>query len=542
MDTKHIVAIDAGSSKIALAVGFESDNGFRISFYKALPSSGINHGRIQNAQQASEVIRELVGAVKEELGLDVMQAIINLPSHPIVQINAKSTLQREEDTIVREEDIRMLRDQACEEALREAADRNEKNHLCIFDCVTQSYSDGMDFLIGEDDIIGRFSEEIEGYYRVFLGRNQPMSNIDNTLGLLDLTSARKYFSPQYTGKIVLDRTDMENGVALIDIGGGVTSVSIFTGGILRYYDSIPFGGRAVTMDIRNECGLSEALAENIKKVYGICCPDKLQNMSDKYLRIKLRDASRTKEVGIKFLSEIVTARMKEIFEAALYIIQESGMADDLGAGIVLTGGGAKLFNCSKLLEEQSGYSVRVGQVNSRAITMPAECLSPDAAGCLGLLFAGRGLDKVWFVNDPADPRINAIDTEKKTDEETEQETARTEESTDAERDVEPAAEEESASGVETKDASQAVPEPRPEATDSLPKAKKTETNLFGETVPEKKMGLKKPHNHPKDRGTSLLDSFGAKILGIMDGGDHDKKKDRAKTEDLFGDNLFGDEL
>ena len=531
MDTKHIVAIDAGSSKIALAVGFESDNGFRISFYKSLPSSGINHGRIQNAQQASEVIRELVGAVKEELGLDVMQAIINLPSHPIVQISAKSSLTREEDTIVREEDIRILRDQACEEALKTAADRSEKNHLCVFDCVTQSYSDGMDFLIGEDDIIGRFSEEIEGYYRVFLGRSQPMANIDNTLGLLDLVSARKYFMPQHTGKIVLDRTDMENGVALVDIGGGVTSVSIFTGGILRYYDSIPFGGRSVTMDIRNECGLSEALAENIKKVYGICCPDKLQNMSDKYLRIKLRDSSRTKEVGIKFLSEIVTARMKEIFEAVLYIIQESGMADDLGAGIVLTGGGAKLTNCSKLLEERSGYSVRVGQVNSRAVTMPAECLSPDAAGCLGMLFAGRALDKIWFVNDPADPRINAIEMEKKTDEEEEpaaQEAARSDEETNEET----VPDQESETGTDTETA----------PVRTVPEAQTPGTNLFGDSPRAAKPGLKKSHNRSRENNSSFLDNFGARILGIMDGGAPEKKKGKDKAEDLFGDNLFGEEF
>ena len=279
------------------------------------------------------------------------------------------------------------------------------------------------------------------------------------------------------------------------------------------------------MDIRNECGLSEALAENIKKAYGICCPDKLQNMSDKYLRIKLRDSSRTKEVGIKFLSEIVTARMKEIFEAVLFIIQESGMADDLGAGIVLTGGGAKLTNCSKLLEERSGYSVRVGQVNGHGITMPAECLSPDAAGCLGLLFAGRGLDKVWFVTDPEDPRFNAIDTE----------TASVAKDGQTEENPVKETETKETSEPEASDAQT----PRKEAAIPPVKDERNERNLFGESVPEPKTGLKRPRSRPRE-SNSVLNNFGTKILRMMDSDEAGTKK--GKSEDLFGDNLFGEDI
>lgn len=427
MDNKHIVAIDAGSSKISLAVGFESDNGFRVVYHRTLPSAGIRQGRIQNAQQASEVIQELIGGVKEELGLVVNQVVINLPSYPIVQRQGKSVLPREDEVMVQENEITLLEEQACGDVLRQEEERGEKVGMSVYRCVSQSYSDGVDFPLGKDDIIGRFTDHIEGYYQIFLGNSRPAINIDNTLGLQELVAARKFFMPECIAKMVLDPTDIENGVALVDIGGGVTSVSIFTGGILRYYDSIPFGGRCVTMDIRNECGVSETLAENIKKGYGICCPDKLLSMSDKFLRIKLRDSTRTKEVGVKYLSEVVTARMREIFDAILYIIQQSELADELGSGIVLTGGGSLLANCAKLLGEMSGYNVRVGRIGRRFAALSKELQTPAMAGCLGLLYAGRGLDKVWFVTDPEDPRINAIEESKPADasatETTETETA-----------------------------------------------------------------------------------------------------------------------
>ena len=409
MDTRHIVAIDAGSSKISIAVAYQVENGFKISCFKSLPSAGISRGRIQNVQQASEVIQELVAAVKEDIGLDVRQAVVNLPRFPVTQLSRNARTERDEESIIRPEEIQLLQDTACSEALEEYEAQNQKSKMIVYDCIAQSYSDGMDFQIAQDDIIGRYSDYLEGEFEVFLGKSQPASNVDNCLGLVDLTAARKVFMAPCTAKMVLDSSDMENGVAMVDIGGGVTSVAIFSGGILRHFDSIPFGGRSVTMDIRNECGLSEVLSENIKKAYGICCPERLLSMADKELTITLKYAARPKEVSVKYLSEIVTARMREIFDAVLYIIEKSGYADDLRSGIVLTGGGSQLTNCTKLLEDMSGYTVRVGAVKKKFIGMTKEQYQADAAGCLGLLYAAKHLEKVYFVTDPEDPRFNAIE-------------------------------------------------------------------------------------------------------------------------------------
>ena len=538
MENKHIVAIDAGSSKISIAVGFEADNGFRIMYYRALPSAGIHQGRIQNAQQASEVIQELIGGVKEELGLVVNQAVVNVPSYPILQRNAKSSLEREDDTMVQEQEIDMLEMQACDQVLKQ---EDEKVGMSIYRCVSQSFSDGADFPIGKDDIIGRFTDHIEGYYEVFLGNSRQLANIDNTLGLQDLIAARRLFMPECVAKMVLDPTDVENGVALVDIGGDVTSVSIFTGGILRYYDSIPFGGRSVTMDIRNECGLTESLAENIKKAYGICCPDKLLSMSDKFLRIKQRDSTRTKEVGVKYLSEIVTARMKEIFNAVLYIIQQSQLADELGSGIVLTGGGSMLTNCSKLLNEMSGYNVRVGRIGKRFASLPKELQLPSTAGCLGLLYAGRGLSKVWFVTDPEDPRFNAIENDSAEEKEEEKpvETAPVQEEKVMEETEETVTLEEATVATEKPEA-----EVKPEAKEDVKPAAKPETkaeakpaakpedgSLFGNTF--SRSAAPAPHTAPaKKKGGRLLEKLNSALQNIMDS---DEKGD---VGDLFGDDVF----
>ena len=153
---------------------------------------------------------------------------------------------------------------------------------------------------------------------------------------------------------------MENGVAHIDFGGGSTSVTIYHGNIMRHYASIPFGGKNITHDIKNELQISERLAENIKLAFGACLPDKLQSLSEKVLVISGQTAVQQKEVTVKYLSEIITARVEEIIQAILYEISESGLAEHLRGGIVITGGCAHTANLGLLIGQMSGYKVRVG--------------------------------------------------------------------------------------------------------------------------------------------------------------------------------------
>ena len=127
-------------------------------------------------------------------------------------------------------------------------------------------------------------------------------------------------APGITAKAVLKSEQMENGVALIDIGAGVSSVTIFKDKIMRFYAAIPFGGNSVTNDIKSECNFSFELAENIKKAYGACMPNKLSSLGEKSIQIVDEDGNTTAQVSVKYISEIITARMKEIIEALLFRI------------------------------------------------------------------------------------------------------------------------------------------------------------------------------------------------------------------------------
>ena len=233
-----------------------------------------------------------------------------------------------------------------------------------------------------------------------------------------MSSVKKYFNADATAQVVLNETEMENGVALVDIGGGSTSVTIYHDSIMRHYASIPFGGKNVTQDIKSELQITERLAENIKLAFGACIPEKLQNMSEKVLRIVDNNTDQDKQVPVKYLSEIITARMEEIIEAVLYEIKESGLAEHLRCGIVITGGAAQTANLGMLINEMSGYKVRIGYPRKDVSEYDVDGThETSASSALGLLMAALRDNMVSCAVDMYEPESSPIEVETKKDEE-----------------------------------------------------------------------------------------------------------------------------
>lgn len=355
---KHIVAIDLGTSKIALTVAKVSGDDVQIVYHnwKDTPPAGIKYSGVYNIREAFGPLAFLIKDAEESLCIKINQAVIGMPKYPIRhETNSGKIQDRGEDTEITAEDIANLKRFA-----QETYPLNDPKKEAIYGAVAQSFSDGEYFQIIEDEIIGMTSDVLEGHFKIFIGRKRDLKNADELLKRAGITSKKKYFTAETTAKAVLTDIEMENGVAHIDFGGGSTSVTIYHGNIMRHYASIPFGGKNITHDIKNELQISERLAENIKLAFGACLPDKLQSLSEKVLVISGQAATQQKEVTVKYLSEIITARVEEIIQAILYEISESGLAEHLRGGIVITGGCAHTANLGLLIGQMSGYKVRVG--------------------------------------------------------------------------------------------------------------------------------------------------------------------------------------
>lgn len=388
MEERYIASIDLGTSKISVGVAKVQGSNVQVVYYKENASQGIRYSYVYNPKMVEDRLRAALSEAQQELRIKIKQVIVGLPRYYVRQETGSASIERENgDSQIEESEVRALKSEALGSYPLE--DKNE----VIYGAVAQSFSTEEEFNELENDIIGMTASKLEGNFKVFIGNRRHSINIDNVFRGMDISIARKYFTPGITAKAVLKDEQMENGVALMDIGAGVSSVTIFKGKIMRFYAAIPFGGNSITNDIKSECNISFSLAENIKKAYGACIPNKLSSFGEKILQINDENDEPVKKIPVKYLSEIITARMREIVEALLYEIERSNYAreDQLRAGVVVTGGCAELVNCANLVKEMSGYSVRIGSPRPFfSCDGCEEARTAGAATTMGMILSAKG--------------------------------------------------------------------------------------------------------------------------------------------------------
>ena len=356
MEEKYIASIDLGSSKFGLCVARVNGEDIQIVYYKETPSEGIR----------------------------TLQVVVGMPRSEVAQVTASARIERTNaDDYITTEEVQNLKSIALETYPLSNPDKQ-----IMYGAVAQSFSIDDEIQLVESEVVGTLSSSLEGNFKVFVGNRSATTALDKIFNQLDIAIAKKYFLPEVVARAVLTDDEMASGVALVDVGAGVTSVAIYHGGIMRYYASIPFGGKVITNDIRTECSVSEDLAEKIKRRFGACLPGKLATLSEKVLQIRLEPPF--KEVPVRYISEIIDCRCHEIIEAVLYYIQESGLQNSLRSGLVVTGGGAELANFVPLVKEMSGYEVRKGYPRYMfSASMGSGVYSTAATSAIGMVLCAK---------------------------------------------------------------------------------------------------------------------------------------------------------
>lgn len=394
---RYIAAADLGSSKIALCVAKVEGDDVQVIYYKEMPSDGIRYSCVFNPKRASAQLKNIINDAESELNIKILQLVVGLPRYQVRQELANAKMQRSRpETCISKEEIDTLKSIAIDNY---PLDNDEKQK--IYGAVAQSFSADNELVnASENDIVGVSADSIEGNFKVFIGNQKAVSNIDIMLNEVGVAPAYKFFVPGSIAGVVLTETEKENGVALVEIGAGVSSLTIYKGKRLRHYSSIPFGGKNITNDIKYECGFNEALAENIKLAFGACMPDKLQSLSDKVIQINDDENGSYEQLPVKYLSEIITCRSKELVDALLFHIQESGFADSLRSGVVLTGGCANLVNLANFIKQESGYNVRIGYPRTQVFS---------SGGCPGVGETGAVATIGMILEAKKDYHLNCIE-------------------------------------------------------------------------------------------------------------------------------------
>ena len=157
---------------------------------------------------------------------------------------------------------------------------------------------------------------------------------------------------------VLDESEKDLGVALIDIGGGTTDIAVFQNKSIKHTKVIGVAGNQVTNDIRESLGIVSEEAEKLKKEYGYAIETAI--IKDEDILIRGVGARGNTKIPISLLTQIISLRMRELFILVDNEIRSAGFKNKIKAGIVLTGGGSLLRGCTELAEDVFGLPTRIG--------------------------------------------------------------------------------------------------------------------------------------------------------------------------------------
>ena len=390
----YTVAVDLGSSNVVVAVGEKAAEGqMEVASIVSKPVEGVNAGKIENIELVSRAIREAMSEAEEQLGIRITEAYAGI-SGDFVRCarHTDHVFVYDHQNGVNQKDVDALFDR-----MRNVQAPDDET---IMERVPQNYV--VDDNQEVKNPVGSFGKKLSSTFNFILCLRTPMQRLDMALKRLGIKMLGVTSNAIATAEAVLLPDEKEEGVAVVDIGGGVTDVAVYYRNVVRYIATIPMGAMAINRDIRT-MSVPEKHVESLKQKYGSAVADLAPE--DKLIRVNGRTAREAKDILLRNLATVIEARATDIAEFVLQEIKDSGYADRLACGLVLTGGGAKLKDIDELFRRLTGLDVRVAQPES-GITerSKARCADPASATVVGILLKGATLGVCSVVERPAAER------------------------------------------------------------------------------------------------------------------------------------------
>ena len=374
--SKTVVALDIGTTKICVMVGRRNEYGsIEILGVGKVASEGVRRGVVANIDKTVRSIEEAVIQAEKSAGMEIIEVYAGIAGQHIKSLQHQGILTlADADKEIAKSDLQTLLDDMYRLALPPGDN-----------ILPQEYT--VDDEEGILDPVGMCGHRLIGNFHVVTGQLSAHKNIERCVEKAGLKVADFVLEPIASAAAVLSEEEKEAGVALVDIGGGTTDITIFQEGIIRHTAVVPFGGDVITADIKEGCTVMYEQAEKLKKKFGSALAECI--VDNRIITIPSFNGRDYKEISEKNLSLIIQARMEEILELVRVEIKKSGYERKLIGGIVLTGGGALLSKVDLLAEYRTGMSARVGlPIEHIASRQRDDVSSPIYATAIGLIIHG----------------------------------------------------------------------------------------------------------------------------------------------------------
>lgn len=343
-----VVGLDIGTSKVVAIVGEYADGEpVEVIGVGSHVSRGLKRGSVVDIESTVHSIQRAVEEAELMAGCDIRSVYASVSGSHLETKNSHGT------AAIRDHEVTAGDLEQVLEAARAVAIPADRKLL---------YNEPQEYRIdGQDGIrhpVGMSGVRLEASVHLVTGAAAAVQNISKCINRCGLSVDELVPSAVASAKAVLTDDERELGVCLVDVGAGTTDIAIYTQGAIRYTKALPVGGDQVTNDIAYGIHTPTAHAEDIKIKYA-CALAQLAH-AEETVQVPSVGERPPRRMERQSLAQVVQARYEEIFEMVHDELRRSGYENLVAAGIVLTGGAARMEGALELAEEVFHKMVRLG--------------------------------------------------------------------------------------------------------------------------------------------------------------------------------------
>ncbi|MBA7482762.1 Cell division protein FtsA [subsurface metagenome] len=388
-----ISALDVGSSKVCAVIALVDDNSkLTLLGVGHAPSTGMRKGMVVNVKETIASIEAAVGEAETQADLKMDGIYVAISGEQVRSINNTGviTVSRGESRI---SDIQEISEDDVERVLEQAKAITLPSEREILHVLPQEFK--VDQLGGIKTPLGHIGHRLEARVHLVTIDSSAAQNIMRCAEAAGLYVEALVLAPLASSAAVLEQTEKEQGVVLIDIGADTTELVVFYDDGVRHTAVIPFGGNRVTNDIAQILHTTFQKAEELKKEYGYAkFPATVEDNEITIDGIAGRQPQSTTRRG---LSAITEPRLEEILQLCRNEIRKSEVGDRLTFGVVLTGGGALLKEMEEKAGEVFNADIKIGYPLHVA-GLEDMVSSPEYATAIGLLLYGLEHEETYGIS------------------------------------------------------------------------------------------------------------------------------------------------
>ncbi len=369
-----VVGLDIGTTKVCAVVGDVSDDGMTILGVGTVPCRGLRKGIVSNIDWTVRSIKEAIESAQTMAGVEIRTVYAGVAGSHIRSQASDGVAAIAGGEVTRADVERVLEGAR---AIPVDADRQ------ILHVLPREYV--VDAQDGIRDPIGMSGVRLGTKVNLVTAATTCVQNVVRCAERCNLTVADVVLEAYASAEAVLSEDEKEIGAAVIDIGGGTTDILLYIDGGIAHTSVIPVGGNNITSDIAAGLRTPMAEADRLKRLFG-CALGRIVG-DDEEIEVPGVGGHAPRRAPRRVLSDIIEPRAEEIFAVIRKRIEDTGLLEQLSAGVVLTGGAVLLEGMSEFAEEILGMPVRIGYPTGvKGITQLVH--GPQFATGVGLLKFG----------------------------------------------------------------------------------------------------------------------------------------------------------